>query len=75
VLARIGKIEVGTEATGIGDVIGNKGGVALALKVDDLSLCFISSHLVHCYSAQCYTLHVRSSMNCSCCQLIGRAST
>ena len=34
-----------TEATGIGHVIANKGGVGVSVKVWDTSVCFINSHL------------------------------
>ena len=34
-----------TEATGIGHIIANKGGVGVSCKVWDTSLCFINSHL------------------------------
>lgn len=34
-----------TEATGIGHVLSNKGGVGIACKVWDTSLCFMNSHL------------------------------
>ena len=34
-----------TEATGIGHVVANKGGVGMACRVWDTSLCFLNSHL------------------------------
>lgn len=37
--------ESATEATGIGHVMANKGGVAATLKHQDTSLCFINAHL------------------------------
>lgn len=43
--SRIGKTETMTEATGIGNVVGNKGGVAVKLCLDDTTICFVSSHL------------------------------
>jgi hypothetical protein len=43
---RISAVEQHTEATGAGHVMGNKGGAAIALAVDDLAICFVSSHLV-----------------------------
>uniref|UniRef100_A0A7S4JKZ5 Inositol polyphosphate-related phosphatase domain-containing protein n=1 Tax=Paramoeba aestuarina TaxID=180227 RepID=A0A7S4JKZ5_9EUKA len=42
---RITNIQLDTIATGIGNVIGNKGGVGVAFKFDDSSFCFIGSHL------------------------------
>lgn len=42
---RIGKAEATTEATGIGNVVGNKGAVAVKVSFDDTTFCFISSHL------------------------------
>lgn len=44
-LFRIGKTESVTEATGIGNMVGNKGAVALKFRIDDICLCFVSSHL------------------------------
>jgi endonuclease/exonuclease/phosphatase family metal-dependent hydrolase len=44
-LGRVGKVSVVSEATGIGNVVGNKGAVAVRMELDDTSLCFISSHL------------------------------
>ncbi|OQR98644.1 phosphatidylinositol-3,4,5-trisphosphate 5-phosphatase [Achlya hypogyna] len=38
-------VEKTTEATGVGNVIGNKGGAVLKLTVDGLSLCFVNCHL------------------------------
>lgn len=39
------RVESEAEATGVAHVIGNKGGLAVALDVCGLSLCFVSSHL------------------------------
>jgi endonuclease/exonuclease/phosphatase family metal-dependent hydrolase len=41
----VGKVETTTEATGLANVYGNKGGVGIALMIKDTRLCFISSHL------------------------------
>eukprot|EP00467_Chlorarachnion_reptans_P002101 CAMPEP_0114496092 /NCGR_PEP_ID=MMETSP0109-20121206/5582_1 /TAXON_ID=29199 /ORGANISM="Chlorarachnion reptans, Strain CCCM449" /LENGTH=542 /DNA_ID=CAMNT_0001673335 /DNA_START=405 /DNA_END=2033 /DNA_ORIENTATION=+ len=38
-------IETATEATGIGHVMSNKGGVAISLKYHDTSICFVNAHL------------------------------
>ncbi|OQS02462.1 phosphatidylinositol-3,4,5-trisphosphate 5-phosphatase [Thraustotheca clavata] len=38
-------VEKITEATGVGNVIGNKGGTVLKLVVDGISLCFVNCHL------------------------------
>lgn len=42
---RVGNVEECTVPCGIGDVLGNKGGVAIGMTVDDTRLCFILSHL------------------------------
>lgn len=44
-ISRVMRTECVTEATGIGNVVGNKGGVALKLTLDDTSFCFVSCHL------------------------------
>lgn len=44
-LATIHSVEQKVESTGIGHVMGNKGGVAISLCHNDLSMCFVSSHL------------------------------
>lgn len=41
----IDEVRKETEATGIAGVVGNKGGVAIALKVMDTSFVFVNSHL------------------------------
>lgn len=43
--SRVVKTETVAEATGIGNVVGNKGGVAVKLTLDDTTFCFICSHL------------------------------
>jgi endonuclease/exonuclease/phosphatase family metal-dependent hydrolase len=42
---RIGNVSVMSEATGIGNVVGNKGAVAVKMELDGTSICFVSSHL------------------------------
>jgi endonuclease/exonuclease/phosphatase family metal-dependent hydrolase len=44
-LSRIERVRSGRESTGLGHVIGNKGGVAIGFTIDDVSICFITSHL------------------------------
>lgn len=44
-ISRVVRTECVAEATGIGNVVGNKGGVALKLTLDDTSFCFVSCHL------------------------------
>ena len=39
------EIEVDTEATGILNIIGNKGGIAISMKIGYKSYLFINSHL------------------------------
>lgn len=41
----VSNVEMGSIATGVGDVLGNKGGVALSMNYGESSLCFVSSHL------------------------------
>lgn len=41
----ITKIKVVSEATGLGNFVGNKGGVAVKMTLDDTSFCFVVSHL------------------------------
>lgn len=43
--SRVVKTERVAEATGIGNVVGNKGGVAVKLTLDDTTFCFVCSHL------------------------------
>ncbi|MCO5564103.1 hypothetical protein L7F22_017759 [Adiantum nelumboides] len=42
----------GSEATGVGNVIPNKGGLCIALKFWDTSLCFVNCHLA-AHAGQC----------------------
>jgi endonuclease/exonuclease/phosphatase family metal-dependent hydrolase len=42
---RISNVMTSTCATGVGDVLGNKGGAALSFSLDDSRVCFINSHL------------------------------
>jgi Endonuclease/Exonuclease/phosphatase family 2/C2 domain len=41
----MGNVTQHTEATGIANVLGNKGGVAVGLHIRDTSICFLNSHL------------------------------
>eukprot|EP00457_Paulinella_chromatophora_P002789 gb/GEZN01002794.1/.p1 GENE.gb/GEZN01002794.1/~~gb/GEZN01002794.1/.p1 ORF type:complete len:647 (-),score=125.45 gb/GEZN01002794.1/:418-2331(-) len=41
----IHRVEGSTEATGVGGVMGNKGGVALSFSLHDSAFCFVNSHL------------------------------
>ena len=38
-------IEVISKPTGIGNIIGNKGGIMIAFRIHETSFCFISCHL------------------------------
>lgn len=42
---KITNIQTGTIPTGIGDIIGNKGGVVVGFNFEDTSICFVGSHL------------------------------
>ncbi len=42
---RVTHLHAYTEATGIGNVLGNKGGVVVTLTVHHTELCFVASHL------------------------------
>lgn len=45
-LARlINHVEADTVACGVGDVLGNKGGIGISLCINDTSICFLNSHL------------------------------
>jgi len=44
-LRRISNVKTATVACGIGNVIGNKGGVCVAFDFDNCKLCFVNSHL------------------------------
>jgi len=41
----ISDIQTATRATGLGGYWGNKGGVAMSLKIFDTSVCFVNCHL------------------------------
>lgn len=43
--SRVVKTQTAAEATGIGNMVGNKGAVAVKLTLDDTTFCFVSSHL------------------------------
>lgn len=43
--SRVVKTERMSEGTGIGNMLGNKGGVAVKLTIDDTTFCFVCSHL------------------------------
>ncbi|PXF46112.1 Phosphatidylinositol 3,4,5-trisphosphate 5-phosphatase 1 [Gracilariopsis chorda] len=43
--SRVVKTQTVAEATGIGNMVGNKGAVAVKLTLDDTTFCFVSSHL------------------------------
>lgn len=44
-IPKITHVETHTEATGVGSVVGNKGGVVVSVHVHATRLCFINSHL------------------------------
>jgi len=44
-LETVSNLTKSTEATGIGNVVGNKGGVAISFEFGGTSLCFVNSHL------------------------------
>lgn len=44
-LCHISNIETGSIACGIGDVLGNKGGAAVAMSVGNTMMCFVTCHL------------------------------
>ena len=41
----VSNVEVGHKATGLGGVVGNKGAVAVSLRLRDTALCFVNAHL------------------------------
>lgn len=41
----ISNVMMSTEATGVGGVVGNKGGVVISFNVHDTRICFVNSHL------------------------------
>eukprot|EP01087_Luapelamoeba_hula_P021335 TRINITY_DN742_c1_g1_i3.p1 TRINITY_DN742_c1_g1~~TRINITY_DN742_c1_g1_i3.p1 ORF type:complete len:1330 (-),score=217.58 TRINITY_DN742_c1_g1_i3:71-4060(-) len=42
---KISRVRIGSEATGIGNVYGNKGGIGVSMCFNETKLCFIASHL------------------------------
>ena len=42
---KVSHVDTDTQATGVGGVIGNKGGAAVSLQLGETRLCFVSSHL------------------------------
>eukprot|EP01104_Vermistella_antarctica_P017880 TRINITY_DN6440_c1_g1_i1.p1 TRINITY_DN6440_c1_g1~~TRINITY_DN6440_c1_g1_i1.p1 ORF type:complete len:823 (+),score=144.59 TRINITY_DN6440_c1_g1_i1:161-2629(+) len=42
---RVTRVSIGTEATGLARVIGNKGAMAIRFNFDETALCFLGSHL------------------------------
>ncbi|KNC70539.1 hypothetical protein SARC_16928, partial [Sphaeroforma arctica JP610] len=42
---RVRKVVRSKEATGLGDIVGNKGGTAVKLTIGDTTICFVSAHL------------------------------
>ncbi|KAL2651579.1 hypothetical protein R1flu_019707 [Riccia fluitans] len=48
----ISELDSGSEATGVGHVMANKGGVCIAFKFWDTSLCFVNSHFA-AHAGQC----------------------
>ncbi|GAB5366732.1 hypothetical protein AAMO2058_001168700 [Amorphochlora amoebiformis] len=56
--------EVATEATGIGHVIANKGGVAISVSYNDTTFCFINAHLAaHQHKVERRNSDVQEIMN------------
>ena len=45
VASRVTNVECGRRGTGVGDRLGNKGGVVVTLRLHDTSLAFVASHL------------------------------
>jgi len=41
----VSNVVIASKPTGIANVIGNKGGVGISMKIKETSFCFISSHL------------------------------
>lgn len=44
-LPKISRVEISTEATGVGHLMGNKGGTCVAFQIENLSMCFVNTHL------------------------------
>eukprot|EP00475_Leptophrys_vorax_P043579 TRINITY_DN8433_c0_g1_i1.p1 TRINITY_DN8433_c0_g1~~TRINITY_DN8433_c0_g1_i1.p1 ORF type:complete len:616 (+),score=135.44 TRINITY_DN8433_c0_g1_i1:71-1849(+) len=44
-VSRVTSVRQAQKATGVGDILGNKGGVAVLFRYDDSTFCFVGSHL------------------------------
>jgi hypothetical protein len=66
---RISDVTTGSVPTGIGNVIGNKGGLGIAFKFIETSLCFVGSHLAaRCDSILLYMMlepHALTRTSCA----------
>ena len=41
----VNSVDVGSKPTGIADILGNKGGVAISFRILETSFCFLGCHL------------------------------
>lgn len=57
--------QTGSIATGIGNVIGNKGGVGVGLLLKGTSFLFVNSHLTGTFHFDYYCLRIFSPYHCS----------